>query len=220
MTDTIDEFRDARRAMVDEQIAVRGVTDPRVLAAMAAVPRERFVPDEKRAQAFADNPLPIGEGQTISQPYIVAYMTEQLNLRGDERVLEVGAGCGYQSAVLARLCRRVYAIEYFPSLAESARRTWRALGLENIDLRVGDGSRGWPEEAPFDAILVAAAAPVVPEALLAQLTESGRAILPVGDDVQHLVRFEKSKEGIREERLIPVRFVPLLGVRRASPIGS
>ena len=196
--------------MVETQIAARGVTDERVLEAMRTVPRERFVPRGERGRAYLDGPLPIGSGQTISQPYVVAFMTEKLGLKGDETVLEIGSGCGYQTAILARLCRRVFAIEYFEELAERARAIWRELGIENVTSRVGDGCPGWPEEAPFDAILAAAAAPSVPSAWIGQLKEGGRMILPVGTKSQSLILVEKRPDGICQSDLMAVRFVPLL----------
>ena len=196
--------------MVETQIAARGVTDERVLEAMRTVPREKFVPRGERVRACQDGPLPIGSGQTISQPYVVAFMTERLGLLGEETVLEIGSGCGYQTAILARLCRRVFAIEYFEELADTAREIWGDLGIENITLRVGNGCPGWPEEAPFDAILAAAAAPSMPRAWIEQLNEGGRMILPVGTKSQSLILVEKRPDGIRQSDLMAVRFVPLL----------
>ncbi len=213
--DDEEKYRELRWRMVDEQIARRGVRDERVLAAMRAVPRHVFVPCDYRDRAYGDHPLSIGEGQTISQPYVVAGMTEQLGLQGHERVLEIGSGCGYQTAILARLCARVYAIEYFPSLAATARATLEDLGVDNVELRVGDGNAGWAEAAPFDAVLAAAAAPAVPRAWTAQLAPGGRMILPLGDDVQILTLVEKDDSGTRTKELYGVRFVPLLGAERA-----
>jgi protein-L-isoaspartate(D-aspartate) O-methyltransferase len=190
-----------------------GIRDPRVLAAIAAVPRALFVPEELRSHAEEDRPLPIGWGQTISQPYIVAFMTEGLRLAGGERVLEVGTGSGYQTAVLAHLAREVFSIEIVPALAERARATLiDALGFDNVFLRVGDGALGWPEAAPFDRILVTAAAPDVPPELVAQLAPGGRMIVPVGgqEEVQMLRVFEKGDDGVSFERdVLSVRFVPL-----------
>ena len=205
-----DSFQEAREEMVETQIAARGVTDERVLEAMRTVPREKFVPRGERVRACQDGPLPIGSGQTISQPYVVAFMTERLGLLGEETVLEIGSGCGYQTAILARLCRRVFAIEYFEELADTAREIWGDLGIENITLRVGNGCPGWPEEAPFDAILAAAAAPSMPRAWIEQLNEGGRMILPVGTKSQSLILVEKRPDGIRQSDLMAVRFVPLL----------
>ena len=170
-----------RERMVDEQVAARGVTDPRVLAAMRRVPRHRFVQEALQDRAYGDHPLPIGEGQTISQPYIVGIMTQLLHLTGSEKVLEIGTGTGYQTAVLAELARRVCSVERIASLAARARATLEAMGYTNVWVRTADGTFGWPDEAPFDRILVSAAAPAVPEPLFEQLVEGGRMVLPVGD---------------------------------------
>jgi protein-L-isoaspartate(D-aspartate) O-methyltransferase len=205
-TDGPDE---ARRRMVDQQIAARGVSDPKVLAAMRRVPRHRFVDASLARDAYADRPLPIGHGQTISQPYIVAYMTELLKLPDGAKVLEVGTGCGYQAAVLAEIARDVKTIEIVGALAESATRTLSDLGYRNVAVRHGDGYGGWPEEAPFDGILVAAAPDHVPPALVAQLKVGGRLVLPVGRFDQEMRVITRTAGGTREERLIPVRFVPL-----------
>lgn len=190
-----------------------GIRDERVLRAIAEVRRSAFVPERLREDADADRPLPIGCGQTISQPFVVAYMTERLRLAGDERVLEVGTGSGYQTALLAHLAEEVFSIEIIPSLAERARVVLlETLGLMNVRLRTGDGAAGWPEEAPFDRIIVTAAAPEVPPALLAQLAPGGRMILPVGEelDVQVLRVVDKGRDGASVETdLLPVRFVPL-----------
>ncbi len=205
-------FDDERRQMVEVQLRARGVRDPRVLEAMARVPRHLFVPETERAYAYADEPLPIGSGQTISQPYIVAYMTEALGLSGDEKVLEVGTGSGYQTAVLAELAREVLTIEVIDSLSRAAQERLERAGCRNIRFRVGDGSAGWPEEAPFDAIMVTAAAPRIPEALEAQLGPEGRMVIPVGTDLQELSLVRRGRKGLQRERLIGVRFVPLVGV--------
>jgi protein-L-isoaspartate(D-aspartate) O-methyltransferase len=190
-----------------------GIRDERVLRAFAEVRRELFVPERWRADAEADHPLPIGCGQTISQPYVVAWMTERLRLAGAERVLEVGTGSGYQTAILAHLAAEVFSIEIVPELAERARALLvERLGLGNVRLRTGDGAEGWPEEAPYDRVLVTAAAPEVPPALVAQLAPGGRMILPVGEelDVQVLRVVDKGKDGASVETdLLPVRFVPL-----------
>ncbi len=190
-----------------------GIRDERVLAAFAEVPRERFVPEPLRESADADHPLPIGCGQTISQPFVVAYMTERLRLSGDERVLEVGTGSGYQTAILARLAEEVLSIEIVPELADRARRVLlEELGLANVRLRTGDGALGWPEEAPFDRVMVTAAATEVPPALVAQLAPGGRMILPVGDtpEVQMLRVVDRGNDGVTAQAdLLPVRFVPL-----------
>ncbi len=204
-----------RRAMVDLQIRRRGVTDPRVLRAMETVPRHAFVPPELRHLAHADEPLPIGEGQTISQPYIVAYMTEALGLQGGEKILEIGTGSGYQTAVLAEIVREVFTVEVVEALSQRAEEVLGRLGYGNIRFRVGDGSRGWPEEAPFDAILVTAAPPDVPEALKQQLAPGGRLVLPVGVQAQDLCRITRTAKGFQRETLLPVRFVPLVSGRAA-----
>jgi protein-L-isoaspartate(D-aspartate) O-methyltransferase len=194
-----------------------GIRDERVLAAIAKVPRDRFVPERFRGEAEADRPLPIGFGQTISQPFVTAYMTEQLRLGGAERVLEVGTGSGYQAAILAHLAEEVFTIEIVPALAERARGLLEELGLVNVRVRTGDGALGWPEEAPFDRIIVTAAPPAVPPALVGQHAPGGRMILPVGEelDVQMLRVLDKGNDGASVETdLLPVRFVPLT---RAPP---
>jgi len=196
--------------MVETQIAARGVRDAKVLEAMSKVPRHLFVPEGLRGAAFADEPLPIGDGQTISQPYIVAYMTEALGLRGGERVLEIGTGSGYQTAILAEIAGRVFTVELIESLSVKAQALLGSLGYGNISFRVGDGAEGWPEEAPFEAILVTAAAAAVPPALERQLGPAGTMIAPVGTDWQELIRFRKRDGGLARERLLSVRFVPLV----------
>ncbi len=206
-----DPTAPARRRMVEEQLAARGIEDARVLAAMGKVPRHALVPADVRAQAYADSPLPIGGGQTISQPYIVAYMTEQLALKGGARVLEVGTGSGYQAAILGELAAEVYTIEIVPALARRAAADLARLGYRNVVVREGDGYRGWPEKAPFDAIVVTAAPPEVPAPLIEQLKPGGRLVLPVGDDYQELLRVTKDAQGVRRQRLLPVRFVPMTG---------
>ncbi len=207
-----DVYRKARERMVETQIAARGIRDERVLEVMRKVPRHLFVEEALRDQAYADHPLPIGEGQTISQPYIVALMTEALELKGDERVLEVGTGSGYQTAILAELARWVYTIERFARLLERARRVLRELGYANVSFKLGDGTLGWPEEAPFDAIMVTAAGPKVPEPLLEQLAEGGRLVMPIGDEwSQHLVKVVKKGGRFYRTVLEPVRFVKLVG---------
>lgn len=206
-----DEYAELRNRMVVEQIASRGVSDPRVLAAMRKVPRHEFVPEEYRDLAYRDTPLPIGYGQTISQPYIVAYMTEQLHIGKEDTVLEIGTGSGYQAAVLAELASEVYTIEIIPELAERAKKTLRRLGYNNVHVRIGDGYKGWPEHAPFDAIILTAAPPRVPQPLIDQLKEGGRLIAPVGEDYQELVLIRKENGEILRENLIPVRFVPMTG---------
>jgi protein-L-isoaspartate(D-aspartate) O-methyltransferase len=194
-------------------LRAQGIRDERVLEAVAQLPRRLFVPERLQDDADADRPLPIGYGQTISQPFVVAYMTEQLGLRGDERVLEVGTGSGYQTAILARLAEEVFSIEVVPELADRARALLLGeLGFANVWLRTGDGALGWPEAAPFDRIVVTAASPEVPPALVAQLAPGGRMILPVGPhlDVQMLRVIERGNDGANlETDLLPVRFVPL-----------
>ena len=204
------EFAKERRVMTDSQIRARGVRDPLVLAAINKVPRHLFVPEGMRGCAHADEPLPIGQGQTISQPYIVAYMTEALGLQGGERVLEVGTGSGYQTAVLAEIAREVWTIEIVESLALQARSILDSLGYANIHYRVGDGSGGWPESAPFDAVIVTAAAARMPESLEGQLGPGGRMIVPVGTDLQELFLVRRAEKGLMRERLLAVRFVPLV----------
>jgi protein-L-isoaspartate(D-aspartate) O-methyltransferase len=193
----------------------QGIRDWRVLDAIQRLNRADFVPERARSAATYDSPLPIGHGQTISQPYIVALMSEALQLQGHERVLEVGTGSGYQTAVLALLCREVYSVEIVPSLARSSRRLLRQLGFENVFLRLGDGSQGWPEEAPFDAVISTAAPESVPPKLLGQLRRGGRMIIPVGSQQggQELLRITRDREGgiPRVEHLLPVRFVPMTG---------
>jgi protein-L-isoaspartate(D-aspartate) O-methyltransferase len=205
------EQRQARERMVRQQIEARGVRDPRVLEAMRKVPRHLFVPPAVRSFAYADTPLPIGHGQTISQPYIVAFMSEALELKGGERVLEIGTGSGYQAAVLAELAREVYSIEIVAPLAGEAEKRLKELGYTNIQVRVGDGYRGWPDAAPFDAIMVTAAPDHVPPTLVNQLAEGGRLVLPVGSFFQELVRIRRTKQGSKQESLLPVRFVPMTG---------
>ena len=198
--------------MVIEQIAARGVRDPRVLEAMRRVPRHLFVPPDYREEAYGDFPLPIGQGQTISQPFIVAYMSALLNLKGNEKVLEIGTGSGYQAAVLAHLAREVHTVERLPHLALRASERLETLGLNNVAVHVGDGTLGWPENAPYDAIIVTAAAPKIPEPLLEQLAEGGRLVAPVGDrGFQHLERWTRHQGALQREVLEPVAFVPLLG---------
>ncbi len=198
--------------MIAEQLERRGIRDERVLEAMARVPRHRFVPPELDAQAYADSALPIAERQTISQPYIVALTAAALQLKGDERVLEIGTGSGYAAAVLSLLAREVWTVERFPSLAETAAQRLSELGYHNVHVVVGDGSQGWPPYAPYDAIAVAAAGPRIPPSLLDQLAPGGRLVIPIGQrDEQHLLRITHTDTGLRQESLGPVRFVPLVG---------
>jgi protein-L-isoaspartate(D-aspartate) O-methyltransferase len=203
----------ARRAMIERDLIPRGIRDSRVLEAMGSIERELFVPEKLRSRAYQDRPLPIGEGQTISQPYMVAFMTEQLHLKGTERVLEIGTGSGYQTAVLGKLAAEVYSIEIIPILSERAKVILSQLGYDNVHLKIGDGFFGWQEHAPFDAILVTAAAPKIPQALWRQLREGGRLIIPLGAERQDqvLVRATKSKGKQVVEKLTRVVFVPLTG---------
>jgi len=198
--------------MVEEQLIPRGIEDPRVIDAFLKVERHRFIPEELRGSAYADYPVPIGEGQTISQPYIVALMTECLDLSGDEEVLEIGTGSGYQAAILAELSSQVYSIERFPSLGERAESLLQNLGYINIKIKVGDGTLGWPEEAPFSRIIVTAAAAEVPLPLAEQLSEGGKMILPLGETFsQVLTLIEKKKGQLKAESICGCVFVPLIG---------
>ena len=205
------ETRRQRRRMVARQLAGRGIRDCRVLAAMAGVPREWFLPPHLASEAYEDAPLPIGSGQTISQPLIVALMTEALAPRRRDRVLEIGTGSGYQTAILARLAGRVYTIERLPDLLVEAEERFRRLGLTNIETRLGDGAAGWPECAPFQGIIVTAAAPSVPTPLTEQLAPGGRLVIPIGDLAsQELVILQRGPAGMVERRAGGVRFVPLI----------
>jgi protein-L-isoaspartate(D-aspartate) O-methyltransferase len=199
--------------MVARQIRARGVNNPNVVDAMIAVPRHRFVPNDAalQDQAYADTPLPIGHGQTISQPYIVAHMTEALQLPADAKVLEVGTGSGYQAAVLAEVAHDVYTIEIVPELATTSRDLLRDLGYDNVNVRQGDGYRGWLDEAPFDGIIVTAAPDHVPPALVEQLAEGARLVIPVGEDFQSMTIVTKAAGGSTVEVTLPVRFVPMTG---------
>jgi len=201
-----------RRRMVDDQIVGRGIKDERVLDAMRRVPRHEFLPEAIRGMAYADNALPIGEGQTMSQPYMVAIMTELLDLTGTDRVLEIGTGSGYQAAVLAELCSKVYTVERIKTIAEKARAALDRLGYQNVAIKVYDGTYGWKEMAPFDAIMVTAGAPEIPAPLVEQLKNGGRMVIPVGDRFgQSLLKVVKTAEGTLTERSIPCVFVPLIG---------
>jgi protein-L-isoaspartate(D-aspartate) O-methyltransferase len=199
------------KLMVETQIQCRGITDPEVLRAMESVPRHRFVPPEYQHQAYADHPLPIGQGQTISQPYIVALMTQLLQLSRTDRVLEVGTGCGYQSSILAEIVPVVYSVEIIPELAEQARGRLEALGYANVHVREGDGYEGWPEHAPYGAIIVTAAAPEVPPPLVEQLADGGRMVIPVGTRMgfQELLLLKKRGNKVRRTHCGGVLFVPL-----------
>ena len=205
--------------MVDEQIEAREIIDPLVLAAMRQVPRHEFVPAAERAHAYEDRPLPIGAGQTISQPYIVALMTQLAAVGPGSKVLEVGTGSGYQAAVLAACGAEVYSIEIVDALAKRAQQDLARLGIENVHVRSGDGYRGWPEAAPFDAIVVTAAAPQVPPALLSQLRTGGRLVIPVGETwhEQTLQVHTRTETGFDVQDVVPVRFVPMTGAVRGKP---
>jgi protein-L-isoaspartate(D-aspartate) O-methyltransferase len=206
-----DPWQPARRRMIDDQIRARGVTNQAVLDAMRKVPRHLFVPPNLRDAAYDDGPLPIGQGQTISQPYIVAYMTEALGIRPGEHVLEIGTGSGYQAAVLAEIAREVYTIEIVPELADRARDTLAGLGYKNVYVRTGNGYAGWPEKAPFPRIMVTAAPDEVPPALVEQLAPGGAMVLPVGTSFQEMTIVTKTAQGIARKTTIPVRFVPMVG---------
>ncbi len=208
---TEEEYALARKRMIETQISPRGVNDERVLAAMLKVERHKFVPENLRAYAYADRPLPIGLGQTISQPYIVALMTELLRLDGDEKVLEIGTGSGYQAAILAELAKEVYTIEILEPLVKRADELLKGLGYKNITVKCGDGFIGWEEHAPFDAIIVTCAPAEVPKPLIQQLAEGGRMVIPVGDIWQELKLFEKESGKVESKSIIPVRFVPMTG---------
>jgi protein-L-isoaspartate(D-aspartate) O-methyltransferase len=204
------EFAAQRQQMVQRQLVTRGIKDQRVLAAMAKVPREEFVTTESRAASYEDGPLPIGYAQTISQPYMVAFMTEQLRLKPSDRVLEVGTGSGYQAAILADLVSEVYSIEIIEPLAKNAETTLQRLGYKNVHLKIGDGYKGWPETAPFDAIIVTCAPDKVPQPLVDQLKDDGRMVIPVGDRfAQQLYLLEKKNGQLKQSATLPVRFVPM-----------
>jgi protein-L-isoaspartate(D-aspartate) O-methyltransferase len=204
-------YEKLRISMVQDQIERRGIHDAKVLQAMRKVPRHKFVPDHLRKYAYADEPLPIGEDQTISQPYIVAYMTEKLEIEPGDKVLEIGTGSGYQAAVLAELTDSVFTIEIVDVLARRAEKTLKDLDYENIYVKSGDGYKGWPEHAPFDAIIITAAPTKIPQPLADQLRIGGRMILPLGDFSQDLVLIQKNALGITQQTLLPVRFVPMTG---------
>jgi protein-L-isoaspartate(D-aspartate) O-methyltransferase len=204
------DFAAQRQIMIQQQLTARGINDARVLAAMRKVPREEFVPPDSRAGSYEDGPLPIGYGQTISQPYIVAFMTEQLRPKPNDRVLEVGTGSGYQAAILAELVSEVYSIEIVEPLAKSAEAILQRLGYKNVHLKIGDGYKGWPEQGPFDAIIVTCAPDKVPQPLVDQLKDDGRMVIPVGDRfAQQLYLLEKKNGQLKQSATLPVRFVPM-----------
>ena len=214
---TRDEFAASREAMVRDQIAARGVSQPKVLEAMRVVPRHLFVPVEDRGAAYADYPLAIGEGQTISQPYVVALMTELLELRGGEKILEIGTGSGYHAAVMSRIADDIYSVEIIPELARRAARTLEGIGYDNVHVRQGDGYQGWPEHAPFDAIVLTAAPEQIPPPLLDQLKVGGRMVAPVGGFFQELKLIVKHHDGIETRSVEAVRFVPMTGKAQEPP---
>lgn len=206
----VDAYAKQRRELVEE-LRSEGIKSQSVLDAMLKVPRHEFVPGSYRHQAYQNRPLPIGHDQTISQPYIVAYMTEAAEIASGEKVLEIGTGSGYQAAVLAELAKEVYTIEIIPELAEGARKVLHKLGYENIDVRTGNGYLGWPEKAPFDAVVVTAAPDEVPQALVNQLALKGKMVVPVGTNFQQMTIITKTESGVVERRTIPVAFVPMVG---------
>jgi len=207
-----EKFRARRLSMVTDQILERGISDERVIHAMRRIEREIFVPRALADEAYDDNPLPIGNGQTISQPYIVAYMTEKLDIRPTDRILEIGTGCGYQTAVLASLAAEIYTIEIVPDLQNRARTVLEKMGFRNIHFLCADGSNGWPSgDETYDRILCAAAAPVMPTRLRDQLADNGKMILPIGVEAQDLILIERRSERFITTKMIPVRFVPLIG---------
>lgn len=210
ITKEVFMYVDGQDQMVKEQIISRGIQDPRIIKAVSEVHRELFVPNELKNRAYEDSPLPIGYKQTISQPFIVAFMTESAQLDQNSRVLEIGTGCGYQAAILSKLCKEVYSIEVLKPLGEEAAVRLKNLGYKNIHLHIGDGYKGWPEYSPYDAIIVTAAPEEVPQILINQLKEGGRLIIPIGTFVQELVRITRIKDEIKKEKLMPVRFVHMV----------
>ena len=211
------DFAAEREKMVREQIAMRGITDGPLLAALRKVARDQFVPERMRNLSYTDQPLPIGYDQTISQPFIVAFMTAKLQLRPTDRVLEIGTGSGYQAAILAQLSGHVYTIEIVAPLGERARATMQRLGYKNVHVKIGDGYQGWPEKAPFDAVIVTCAPEQVPRPLVEQTREGGRIIIPVGSaGIQRLYRLEKKEGVLKHEAILPVLFVPMTGQVRQS----
>lgn len=205
------QYVEQRQQMVQQQIVGRGITDPRVINALLTVPRHRFVPADCTNWAYADEPLPLGQGQTISQPYIVAFMTDAASIPANGRVLEIGTGSGYQAAVLAHLAQEVYSMEILPSLAQRAERTLAQLGYKNVHVKQGNGYEGWAEHAPYDAIVVTAAPPRIPEVLVSQLAMGGKLVVPVGHSSQTLLVITRHLTGLSTEYTIPVRFVPMVG---------
>jgi len=203
-------FSDMQQIMIEEQIINRHIHDQRVIAAMEKVPRKLFVPEALQELAYQDSPLPIGYGQTISQPFIVAFMLSAAQLMPQERVLEIGTGSGYEAAILSLLCREVYTIEILEPLGEDAQKKLKDLGYTNVQVKIGNGYEGWPEAAPFDAIIVTAAPEAVPHTLIEQLSEGGRLIVPVGTRSQALERITRTSQGLTQERLLPVKFVPMV----------
>lgn len=199
-----------RSQMVEAQLKARGINDQKLLMVMQKTPRHLFVPDNMQEYAYEDRPLPIGYNQTISQPYIVALMTEAANLHPDSKVLEIGTGSGYQAAILAELCHEVYTIELVEALGKLAQKCLKNMGYNNVHVKVGDGYKGWPEQAPFDAIIATAAPEDVPQSLLEQLKDGGRLVIPVGSISQELLRITRSKDGFTKESILPVRFVPMV----------
>ncbi len=215
-----ERFLQARREMVEQQMRMRGVDDERVLRAFLQVPRHEFVPEEYRLEAYDDRPLPIGSGQTISQPYIVALMTAQLGLKGDEKVLEIGTGSGYQAAILSKLAKEVHSIERLETLAKQAKQNLERFGSKNVHIHVGDGTLGWPPNAPYDGIIITAGTPVVPEELFEQLAEGGRLVAPVGSRWRQILELWIKQAGkIEKEEVLPVVFVPLIG-KKGWPEGE
>lgn len=210
-TDAGGSCLEKRKAMVAEQVISRGISNPRVIKAMERVPREIFVPQHIRQLAYEDCPLPLGSDQTISQPYIVAYMSEQLRIGPESKVLEIGSGSGYQTAILAEIAASVHSVEIIPHLAEKAKMNLEKLGYDNVSMKLGDGNEGWPGKAPFDRIIITAAPPVVPKKLVAQLSHDGVMITPVGKFYQELILIEKFDGKAKRKSLIPVRFVPMVG---------
>jgi len=217
-----EPWASSRHDMVDLQIRDRGIHQPEVLRAMESVPRHLFVPEEHRDQAYSDAPQPIGWGQTISQPYIVALMTELLELGPGDKVLEIGTGSGYHAAVLSRVAGEVYTIEIIDQLGQQAKTTLRQLGYDNVHVKVGDGYQGWPEKQPFDAIILTAAPPKIPQPLIDQLKVGGRMVVPVGSFVQDLMLLTKTARGVEKRTVAPVRFVPMTGEvqRTTKPDGG